>query len=113
LPASRPTEKTIVEQFFSKGAISSEGTITVYEGKGCSACGGIGYKGRIAIFEFVQMTPEMRDLILKVPSTQQIWQMAMQQGSTTMFADGIEKVENGITSLSELLRVVEPQSKRS
>lgn len=83
-------------------------SITLYEGKKCEACNYTGYKGRTAIFEFIHMTPEMQNLILHSPSTQEIWQLASQQGSKTLFEDGIEKVKTGVTTLEELLRVAEP-----
>ena len=85
-----------------------EGTITVYKGKGCDACHGTGYKGRSAIFEFITITPELEELILKNPSTQQIWQVACAQGSRMLFEDGVDKVKNGVTTIDELLRVAEP-----
>lgn len=84
------------------------GVITFYEGKGCDVCSHTGYKGRTAIFEFIQMTPEMQKLILSHPSTREIWQLARKQGAKSMFEDGLEKVRNGITTLDELLRVCEP-----
>ena len=85
--------------------------ITFYKGKGCEVCAHSGYKGRSAIFEFILITPELQNLILKNPSTQEIWKLARTQGALTLFEDGIEKVKNGITTLEELLRVAEaPQS---
>lgn len=81
---------------------------TLYKGKGCEDCGHSGFKGRTAIFEFINVTPEMKDLILKNPSTQQIWELARKQGSISLFEDGIQKVKNGITTLEELMRVAEP-----
>ncbi len=83
-------------------------TTTFYAGKGCGNCSNTGFKGRQAIFEFIQITPLMKDLILKHPSTQQIWEIARKQGSKTLFEDGVEKVKNGITTLEELLRIAEP-----
>ena len=82
--------------------------IVLYQGKGCDSCGHTGYKGRTAIYEFIEVTPEMEELILKHPSTAQIWKVARAQGSVTLFEDGIEKVKNGVTTLDELLRVAEP-----
>jgi len=81
---------------------------TFYKGKGCAACSNTGFKGRQAIFEFIPISPEMKELILKNPSTQEIWKVARKQGSKTLFEDGLEKVKNGITTLEELLRVAEP-----
>lgn len=78
---------------------------TLYKGKGCEACNHTGYKGRIAIFEFIQITPELQDLVLKNPSSKQIWEIAKKQGSRTLYDDGLEKVRSGITTLEELKRV--------
>jgi len=83
-------------------------TVTLYVGKGCDNCGHTGFKGRSAIYEFIQISPEMKDLILKHPSTQEIWEIARKQGSLTLFEDGLEKVKSGLTTLEELLRVAEP-----
>lgn len=81
-------------------------TITLYSGKGCRSCQGTGYKGRTAIFECIQITPELEALIPKRPSTQEIANLARKQGTNFMFEDGIEKVKNGVTTIEELLRVV-------
>lgn len=83
-------------------------SITLYQGKGCSACSGTGYKGRIGIFEFIHLTPAMQALILRHPSSQQIWELAQKEGSLSLFADGIKKVKNGLTTLEELIRVANP-----
>ncbi len=84
---------------------------TLYQGKGCDACGHSGYHGRTAIFEIIRITPEMEELILRNPSTQEIWRLARHQGARTLFEDGVEKVKNGVTTLEELLRVAEsPQT---
>ncbi len=85
--------------------------ITLYQGKGCESCGHSGYKGRTAIFEFITITPELQNLILKNPSTQEIWQVARGQGARMLFEDGIEKVKIGVTTLEELLRVALPPNK--
>ncbi len=81
---------------------------TLYRGKGCDSCSGTGYKGRIAIFEFIEMTPEMQALVLENPSSQEVEQLARSQHFTSMFDDGLEKVKSGITTLEELVRVAEP-----
>ncbi len=85
-----------------------EGTTTVYAGKGCNVCSGSGYKGRIALFQFLEVTPEMQELILKSPSGQEVEALAHKQGSIAMFDDGIQKVKSGMTTLSEVVRVVSP-----
>lgn len=81
---------------------------TFYEGKGCVLCSGTGYKGRTALFECIRITPAMQDLIVKKPSTQEIWRLAREEGSLSLFEDGVLKVKNGITTAEELFRVAEP-----
>src|SRR3989339_610402 len=82
--------------------------IVLYKGKGCSGCGNTGFRGRTAIYEFIEVTPDLQELILQHPSTAQIWKVARKQGSVTLFEDGLEKVKSGVTSLDELLRMAEP-----
>lgn len=84
---------------------------TLYAGKGCVVCNGSGYKGRSALFEIIEVTPEMQELLLKEPSTLQIEALARKQGSRAMFDDGIQKVKRGMTTIGEVLRVVPPPAK--
>lgn len=82
---------------------------TVYQGRGCQSCGGTGFKGRTAIYEFIQVTQEVEDLILKNPSRKEVWELARKQGSHSLFDDGIDKAKRGLTTIRELLRVASPQ----
>lgn len=91
-----------IESFFA------DKQVTLYAGKGCASCNHTGYKGRTAIFEFIQMTPAMQDLILTHPSTKAIWDLARQQGSLSLFENGMEKVVNGVTTIEELQRIAPP-----
>lgn len=100
-PADLGLPAGIAERMFEKKKV------TVYAGKGCGICGNTGYKGRTGIFEIIRMTPEMQDLILKRPSTQEIWRLARTQGSLSLYEDGIEKIKNGVTTVEELARVAE------
>ena len=92
-----------IEKYFGK-----EDDITLYKGKGCPNCHGTGFKGRIAIFEFVEISPKIEDLMLKHPSTQEIWELARSEGAVCLFEDGLDKVKSGVTTLDELLRMAEP-----
>ncbi|MEI8270137.1 MAG: ATPase, T2SS/T4P/T4SS family, partial [bacterium] len=80
-------------------------SFTFYRGKGCESCSHTGYRGRIGIFEFLTTSPEMQDLIVKVPSTKEVTELIRTQGFKSMFEDGVEKVKNGHTTLEELIRV--------
>ncbi len=88
-----------------------DGQNTFYQGKGCDICNHTGYKGRTAIYEFIKITPEMENLMLKHPSKQEIMALAKLQGFISMFEDGLLKVKQGVTTLEELLRVVEAPDK--
>lgn len=96
-----PTLKE-AERFFPQESV------TLYRGKGCSMCGSTGYHGRTALFEFIRMSPDLKALVARRPAAQEIWQLAMQEGSETLFVNGLEKVKSGVTTLEELLRVAEP-----
>lgn len=87
-------------------------TDTVYAGKGCNVCSGSGFDGRIALFEIIEVTPEMQELLLHEPSTLEIEALARKQGSLPMFEDGMDKVRSGMTTIAEVLRVVSPPMER-
>jgi len=82
-----------------------EGAILLYKPAGCSLCNGIGYKGRLAIIEFLAMTDSIRKQIMKHEEAFVIQQQAIQEGMHTMYEDGIGKALQGITTLEEVLRV--------
>lgn len=78
-----------------------------YQGKGCEACGGIGYKGRVGIYEIIEMTPDMQKLIQTSGITDfEIEEKALQQGTVLMIQDGILKAISGETTVDEVFRVV-------
>jgi type II secretory ATPase GspE/PulE/Tfp pilus assembly ATPase PilB-like protein len=74
----------------------------VYEPVGCLSCSGIGYKGRVGIFEFLKGTEELQEVILKEASEVVLRTVARNQGMVTMQQDGILKVLMGQTTLSEV-----------
>lgn len=81
--------------------------ITVYHAAGCSACGDNGYKGRVGIFEAILMDPAVEEVVLRDPREHIIADAAKPQQIPSMLQDGIEKVLYGVTSLTELERVIE------
>jgi len=82
-------------------------SLTVFEPVGCRDCHNTGYSGRIALFEILEMTPHLAEIILKEPSETKILEEAKRQGMLTMKQDGILKVLDGITTIEEVLRVAE------
>ena len=81
--------------------------LKVYQAVGCKRCRYEGYSGRIAIFEVLEMTPQLSEIVLKEPSESKIREEAQRQGMITMKQDGILKVLDGIISIEEVLRVAE------
>ena len=76
-----------------------------FKGKGCEACNGTGYKGRIVIAEVLVADEEIRTAILRKASANEIKQMAIKNGMTTMLIDGFKKAVIGLTTIEEVLRV--------
>lgn len=78
---------------------------TTYYGKGCSKCSGTGYKGRVAFYECMVITEELKDFILNGASTAEIKREAIRQGMETLRASGIRFLKDGVTTVEEVLRV--------
>jgi type IV pilus assembly protein PilB len=79
--------------------------MTCYKGIGCEVCSGTGYKGRIAIYEVMTLSPELRDMVLSGASALDIKRCAIQQGLRTLRSSGLEKLKAGITTIEEVVRV--------
>jgi type IV pilus assembly protein PilB len=79
--------------------------VEAYEPKGCSRCGSSGYKGRVGVYEVMEMSDELRTLTVERASADEISRVAIQQGMRTLRLDGFEKVKNGVTSIAEVARV--------
>jgi general secretion pathway protein E len=77
----------------------------VYEPVGCESCGGAGYRGRLGIFEVLELNHEVRSLIHGKTDAAIIDRVAIQSGMTTMLDDGAAKCQAGATSVAEVLRV--------
>ncbi len=76
-----------------------------YEPVGCGRCGGMGYKGRLGLYEVMSMTEEIRSLVLQRAPADEIAAVAMREGMHRLRDDGFEKVKAGLTSLAEVARV--------
>ncbi len=79
--------------------------ISQMQGRGCAYCGESGYKGRMAIFEILPITPQLSHLILKQVSSDVLLEQAQKEGLRTMMEDGLRKVKTGKTTLQEVYRV--------
>jgi len=81
------------------------GTVNFYKGKGCQTCNFTGMKGRVAIYEVMPVTTEIRDLILRNATTNEIQDAACSQGMKTLRQNALQKVIDGVTTVEEVLRV--------
>ena len=78
---------------------------TIQEPCGCERCGGLGYRGRLGVFEILELTNELRELIGEKTDGLKIDQTAIRAGMTTMLDDGIAKCRAGLTTPAEIFRV--------
>ena len=79
---------------------------TLFKAKGCDACNGTGYKGRIGTHEILTMNDAIKELVLKSASSEEIRKAALANGLVPIFRDSLEKATKGITSIEEVLRAV-------
>ncbi len=82
-----------------------QGEVMLYRPTGCEQCDDVGYRGRLAILEFLYMTDGVRRLVMTHAQAKQIEEMALQQGMHTMYEDGLKKSVAGLTTIEEVLRV--------
>lgn len=82
-----------------------EGDIVLYKPVGCASCSGMGYRGRLAIIEFLPMTDPVRKLIMAHEEAGAIQKLAIAEGMQTLYENGLVKVVQGITTLEEVMRV--------
>jgi len=78
----------------------------LWKAVGCSHCGKTGYRGRLGLFEVMDMSEEIEKLTIEHASSDDIKRAAIEQGMTTLLEDGLQKAKQGLTSLEEIYRVV-------
>ena len=80
------------------------GTLKTYKGKGCSTCNNTGYKGRIGLYEVMEINDEIRELILIGASALELRKKAIDDGMVSLRESGLYKIRNGLTTLEEVVR---------
>ena len=78
--------------------------VTAYKGRGCSNCNNTGYKGRVGLYEVLELTDEIRQLILDGSSAIELKQKAVDEGMVSLRRSGLTKVRDGLTTLEEVVR---------
>ncbi|MBW1780397.1 MAG: type IV-A pilus assembly ATPase PilB [Deltaproteobacteria bacterium] len=78
--------------------------LNIYEPKGCAKCNGSGYKGRIGVYELMEVTGEVRKAINADAAEDQLRKIAIREGMVTLRASGLEKIRRGLTSIEEVAK---------
>src|SRR5438105_678305 len=97
---STPVEALVEIGFAPEDA----GKIKTYKGKGCQSCNDTGYKGRIGLYEVMEITDEIRELILIGASSLELRKKSIDDGMITLRGSGLQKIRNGVTTIEEVLR---------
>ena len=79
-------------------------TLKTYKGRGCQTCNGTGYKGRIGLYEVMEITETLRELILIGASALELRKKAIEEGMVSLRESGLHKIRNGITTVDEVVR---------
>lgn len=100
-----------LSSFLSKDLIAKfpktkKNTVRLFRGKGCPICQETGYLGRIGIFEILEISEPIKKLVMEKTNASKIREQAIKLGMVTMFENGIEKVQNAVTTIEEILKAV-------
>ncbi len=89
---------------YAKIPLDWAGQHTFYKGEGCDKCGGTGYKGRQGLYEVMAMSSVLRKAIMEEKGTDELREIAVDEGMLTLRMDGLKKVERGITTLEQVVK---------
>lgn len=95
----------IVKKYLGKGE-----RLKVFKGKGCQICRNTGYAGRVGLFEVLEVTKDIRQLISEKADSDVIADAARREGMKTMLEDGLQKVAKGVTTIDEVVRVTKVEA---
>ncbi|HEY0323576.1 MAG TPA: type IV-A pilus assembly ATPase PilB [Pyrinomonadaceae bacterium] len=93
--------EALIEVGFSQEEVKQMKT---YKGRGCQTCNGTGYKGRVGLYEVLEVTDDIRELILIGASALELRKKAIEDGMLSLRESGLQKIRNGITTIEEVVR---------
>jgi len=96
---------TLTPESLRAGGFESDADIHAFEPTGCTRCKGSGYRGRLGLYEVMTMTDAIRTLCIERASAEAIADVARREGMRTLREDGLERVREGVTAISEVARV--------
>jgi len=108
-PHCKQEEKVDPDVIQQLGPLFVNNKNIMYKGIGCDKCGNNGYQGRVCLYEILIPNEEIRNLISEQANQRDIKQAAIKSGYKTLLEDGLEKVNLGLTSCDEILRILGPQ----
>jgi len=85
--------------------VTKKTELIISKGKGCKFCHDSGYSGRVGVYEILQLTQTIKDLVANKATAEEITNQALKEGMTSMFEDGLSKIASGLTTVEEVLRV--------
>lgn len=97
--------KRLEEEGSLSGKQQTLDSILFYRGRGCKQCNDEGFKGRMGIYEIVEITKNIASLIAKNVTKEELYEAARKEGMVSIFEDGFIKAKNGITTIEEVVRV--------
>ncbi len=80
-------------------------TVTCYQGKGCMECNDTGYRGRLALYEVMAISEDIKDGVLQGASASELKELARKGGMKTLRDAGLQKIREGLTTIPEVMRV--------
>ena len=97
--------ETPIQALLSIGFAESEAhSLKLVKGRGCEKCANTGYKGRIGLFEVMDMSDDMRELVLSGATAMELRRKAIEEGMVTLRQSGLQKIREGFTTIDEVVR---------
>ncbi|MEK7635537.1 MAG: GspE/PulE family protein [Patescibacteria group bacterium] len=105
--STKPTKEivNIFKEYTKNTSVKLTLPSVIYQGQGCGACGFSGYRGQVGIFEIMYVSDEIRNLIIAKSPVNAIKKQAQRDGMRLMIEDGLDKIEKGLITVEEVLRV--------
>lgn len=101
----KEVEDVPVQALLNVGFPEAEATeLQIFRGRGCEACNNTGYKGRIALFEVMTVSDDIRELVLSGASAVELRRKALEEGMISLRYSGLQKIKDGITTIEEVVR---------
>ena len=98
---TQPPTKTLIDVGFSA---EEARTVRVFGAVGCSSCNKMGYRGRVGLYEVMEITDELKDIIMLGGTASELKRKAIESGMMTLRCSGLTKIKDGLTSIEEILR---------